>query len=403
VIFSYPDQNNNTDDFDVDNILSIAFDEIVGENSIDESSVYITSGPNDVITKSIIFDSDNDHSIISIQPEIPFEPLKNYTVHYENTITDTLGNPLDSTIQIDFQTEPYIYQEIIIIDNFTVDGYWWDPGGSGSTNGVNDAASYFVSSVTDVQLPAANTPMERRSAKMHYVWDAAFLDPPGSDYLLRDYLALDAPPKSIRFDTTYTLQCYVFGDGSMNKFRYSLSEIGGTGYALEVSKWVDIDWLGWKLVKWRLSDPNSVGSWLGNEILDGSLYYIDSFQLTHDSGKAISGTLYFKDLRIVKKEYNTVGEIDSEIASPIAFHLSQNYPNPFNPKTTIEFSLPNGGFTRLTVYDLLGRKVLTLMSEDLNQGRHSITFDASDLASGLYIYELNSNNVSLRKKMMLIK
>jgi uncharacterized lipoprotein YddW (UPF0748 family) len=403
IIFSHPGQYDITDNFDVDDILSLAFDEILDENTVDENSVHIISGSNTIISNSIIFNSDKNQSIISIQPEIPFDPLENYTVYYENTITDTLGNPMDSTIQIDFQTEPYIYQETIILDNFTMSGYWWNPGGSGSTNGVNDAESYFESSVTDVWIPSAGSPFQKRSGKLYYVWDASFLDPPGSDYLLRDYLAPGTPPKNIQFDTTYTLQCYVFGDGSGNKFRFSLSEVNGLGYPLEVSKWLDIDWYGWKLIEWDLSDPNGVGSWLGNEILDGSSYYMDSFQLTHEAGNAISGTLYFKDLRVIKKEYNTVGSIDGDEILPTAYYLSQNYPNPFNAQTKIDFSLAKSGLTRLTVYDLLGRKLVTLVDDNLNRGQHSISFDASNLASGLYIYVLHSNNVSLRKKMMLVK
>jgi uncharacterized lipoprotein YddW (UPF0748 family) len=403
VIFSHPNQYDITDDFDVDDILSLAFDEIIDENTVDENSVYVTFGLNTVNTNSIIFNSENNHSIISIQPEIPFDPVKNYTVYYENTITDTLGNPMDSTIQIEFQTEPYIYQETIILDNFTMSGYWWNPGGSGSTNGVNDAESYFESSNSEVYLPASSTPFQKRSGKLYYVWDAAFLDPPESDYLLREFLDYGAPPKSIQFDTTYTLQCYVFGDGSGNKFRFSLSEVNGSGYPLEVSKWVDIDWYGWKLIEWDLSDPNSVGSWLGNEILDGSSYNMDSFQLTHEEGNAISGTLYFKDLRVIKKEYNTVGAVDEDRTLPTAYHLSQNYPNPFNAQTKINFSLAKSGLTHLIVYDLLGRKIITLVDEHLNRGKYSISFDASNLASGLYIYELRSNNISLRQKMMLVK
>jgi hypothetical protein len=85
------------------------------------------------------------------------------------------------------------------------------------------------------------------------------------------------------------------------------------------------------------------------------------------------------------------------------FRLFQNYPNPFNPSTEIKFALKTSGFTTLKVYDILGKEVATLVSENLNSGVYAFTFDASKLASGTYIYEVVSNNVRLTNKMLLMK
>ena len=85
------------------------------------------------------------------------------------------------------------------------------------------------------------------------------------------------------------------------------------------------------------------------------------------------------------------------------FKLFQNYPNPFNPSTEIRFSLKSSGFTTLKVYDILGKEVATLVSENLNSGMYAYSFDASKLASGTYIYEVVSNNVRLTNKMLLMK
>jgi hypothetical protein len=85
------------------------------------------------------------------------------------------------------------------------------------------------------------------------------------------------------------------------------------------------------------------------------------------------------------------------------FQLSQNYPNPFNPSTNIAFSLYESGFTTLEVYNLQGQKVATLVKHPLNAGSHSVTFDASALASGIYIYRLTIGSNVLTKKMLLIK
>ncbi len=88
---------------------------------------------------------------------------------------------------------------------------------------------------------------------------------------------------------------------------------------------------------------------------------------------------------------------------PKRFLLAQNYPNPFNPDTRIRFELPEEAHVRLTVYDILGRPVRTLVSEERQPGVHSVIFDASGLASGTYIYEITAGSFVDRKKMMLLK
>lgn len=88
---------------------------------------------------------------------------------------------------------------------------------------------------------------------------------------------------------------------------------------------------------------------------------------------------------------------------PTEFSLSQNYPNPFNPATTIEFSLTQGGFTTLKVYDVIGNEVATLVNEELTSGNFKTQFDASQLSSGIYFYTLRVNNSVLTNKMLLLK
>ncbi len=88
---------------------------------------------------------------------------------------------------------------------------------------------------------------------------------------------------------------------------------------------------------------------------------------------------------------------------PTHFALYQNYPNPFNPATTISYSLDKPGYVSLNVYDILGRRVATLIDSRQSVGEHSVRFDASRLASGLYIYRLEANGNAISRKMMLIK
>ncbi len=90
-------------------------------------------------------------------------------------------------------------------------------------------------------------------------------------------------------------------------------------------------------------------------------------------------------------------------ATPSRFTLRQNYPNPFNPSTKIVFALQSGGQTTLTVYNVLGQRVATLLDQDLAVGTYEVDFDASKLSSGIYYYKLESGDVSQIKKMMLVK
>jgi hypothetical protein len=90
-------------------------------------------------------------------------------------------------------------------------------------------------------------------------------------------------------------------------------------------------------------------------------------------------------------------------AKPSSFTLNQNYPNPFNPSTTIRFEVPKNSRIKLTIYNMLGEAVKVLSDAIFEEGVYEKTFDARDLASGVYIYELKTNDVLLRQKMVLQK
>jgi photosystem II stability/assembly factor-like uncharacterized protein len=96
-----------------------------------------------------------------------------------------------------------------------------------------------------------------------------------------------------------------------------------------------------------------------------------------------------------------VEKIDAAV--PMVYALEQNYPNPFNPSTTIKYSLPNAGKVMLTVFNVLGQEVMTLVNTTQNAGTYTATFDASRLASGMYLYRIEAGSFNAVKKMMLLK
>jgi hypothetical protein len=100
-------------------------------------------------------------------------------------------------------------------------------------------------------------------------------------------------------------------------------------------------------------------------------------------------------------EYSKTIEVD--VNGVKEYKLTQNYPNPFNPATTIQYILPQAGMVKLTLYNILGQEIRTLVNEMKEAGTHTINIDASDLNSGMYIYKIESGSFVQKRKMMLVK
>lgn len=109
------------------------------------------------------------------------------------------------------------------------------------------------------------------------------------------------------------------------------------------------------------------------------------------------------DLYIIKTGSLAVSVDETDHALPSSFELHQNFPNPFNPATVIRFELPERVPVVLTVYDVLGRAVRTLANTTLNAGRYQLTFDASGLSSGVYLYRLQAGSTVVNRRMTLLK
>ena len=88
---------------------------------------------------------------------------------------------------------------------------------------------------------------------------------------------------------------------------------------------------------------------------------------------------------------------------PIVFTLAQNYPNPFNPSTTIRYALPERSHVTLTVFNTLGQQVVTLVGGEVEAGYHEVTFDASEFASGVYLYRLTTGDYVQTRKVVVLR
>ncbi len=121
------------------------------------------------------------------------------------------------------------------------------------------------------------------------------------------------------------------------------------------------------------------------------------YSLAHDGG--LLGDRRWADLSVVG-----IADDNQTSSIPKGFALEQNYPNPFNPSTTIQYSIPKQGNVTLQIYNVLGALVETLFDEERPAGQYSITWDASNVASGIYFYRLNlEDGHGITRKMMLLK
>jgi hypothetical protein len=124
-------------------------------------------------------------------------------------------------------------------------------------------------------------------------------------------------------------------------------------------------------------------------------------QLRLDPVNGVStGSIELKEVKFL----TTMTSVKNDNAAvPVKFELSQNYPNPFNPTTQIKYSIPKDGMVTLKIYNLLGQEVARLVNQQQKSGYYNITFNASKLASGVYMYKIQAGDYNLTKKMMLLK
>lgn len=338
-------------------------------------------------------------SLLSFFPGEVLDLETTYQVRLLPGLQDSFGNTLEIEKGFRFTTDELTFV-VRSIDAFEsgVTSNWWAPQQSGTTSGIiTEQTNRFASTaVANLAL------LGNRSMQLDYGWD-----PDAGSWLIREFLG-GGPPRSVTFDDSYILQMYIFGDGSGNQIRIALDDRVPTASASnhEVSIWYTVDWVGWRPVTWDLGrDP--VGTWLGDGQLNGTLR-IDSIQLTHIPGQAEQGTLYFDDLRLLKANPTSVSTPTGEVV-PQAFALLQNYPNPFNPETTIVYRVARQAQqVRLVIYDILGRQVSVLVNEIKQPGEFTARWDGTDrfgkpVASGTYIYRLESVEFVASRKMLLLR
>ena len=152
-------------------------------------------------------------------------------------------------------------------------------------------------------------------------------------------------------------------------------------------------------------DDNVATNWIAGFRIqkdnDGGFVYIAGRPYRYDNTSSFQNYDYIIDNWLNFIPVSVEDESESGLVK--SYQLNQNYPNPFNPSTIISYSIPNPGFVTLKVYDMLGREVQTLVNKFQSAKTYSISFDASDLSSGVYLYKLQAGDFLESRKMILIK
>lgn len=212
------------------------------------------------------------------------------------------------------------------------------------------------------------------------------------------YLETDIPvfgvPDSINFDART--------DGKKHLIDLAIEDNNGESFTIRVKKWAEST--DFDIYPSLLSDLSPVDPF-------STFYYpitIKSigFKLASDqqTGERYTGSIFIDNLEVVYPNQTAVSnERTGDIEIPTDVSLKQNYPNPFNPNTKISFTLPSANQVDLEVFDILGRRVASLVDERLGAGSHTINFDASSLSSGIYLYRLTAGEATISRKMTLIK
>jgi len=160
-----------------------------------------------------------------------------------------------------------------------------------------------------------------------------------------------------------------------------------------------------KNIFWQVSGEVNIGT---NAHFEGIILSMTAINLNTGAslnGRVLAQSAITLDQSTITQPTNTQAtSIDgTNNALPVEFNLSQNYPNPFNPSTVISYKIPVNTNIRLEVFNMLGQSVALLVNEQKVAGSHTVSFDATALSSGVYIYRIYSSGFSQSRKMLLIK
>lgn len=198
----------------------------------------------------------------------------------------------------------------------------------------------------------------------------------------------------ITYDPELTYTALVHSTDAGENWDFRLLELFGTAYSLSFRTsaewWSPMGYEGFIFTK------DSGESWQAVTLID-SLPVYDICFIDSTTGFAAGG-----NGAIYKYVYDPLS-VKDESEQYLSYYLTQNYPNPFNPATRLKYSIPQDGFVNLSVFNLLGEKIVTLVNRNQKAGIYEVNFDAGGYASGIYFYSIQAGSFKSVRKMLLMK
>ncbi len=359
-------------------LIRLVYDEEIVATSIASDAVTLK-----LISDGTLVDGQIHHmvvdrkSVIHFFPLVDLNPETTYEVEIAEGLADIYGNATES-FSFSFVLDDVESYDITVIDAF--DGTiseWWSPQASGSTTGIvtEETGRVFDGTVANLSVGSSG------SLRLNYGWDINAPAP---------YIRLYLPPTALQntnvFNKEDFLQVFVFGDGSNTEFRFMIRD-GNSTY--EASSWYAVDWIGWKLVSWDLTnDP--VFAWVnGNGVLDGVNFKMDGIHFRYVEGGAQKGALYLDQLRFLSKGASTL------IPTPLSKGSVSVSPNP----VTHAFRIHSDELIHdVKIYSLTGQLMKVEMA-----GEREKTVNVNGFPAGVYIVRVVTDGGLSHIKIQVVK
>jgi len=388
IIIDFHPVKNDTGIF-VNDIIRAEFNKRLDPASISGSQILLMGDNFRRISVSADYSEWENRGLVSIIPKDAMKPDMNYKLTIANAITDFQGNQMANHFQWNFNTQK---QELVV---FSIEDFE-----TASPSGLTPLKWFLLTQSGSDSLTWSSERFAHgnQSMMINYHFET------GSDSLS---VIVDHASDTTWLKPGGIVSVNILGDNSGNYFKFIFEDEDG----FEASEPIMVDWSGWKNVRFDLAH-DSVMPWsttkAGNGSLDSSIHISGLCLIEYDTS---FGEIYFDDIEqlfVPSPSSVRSGDLTSNQSSQ--FRLFPNYPNPFNPHTTIAYDVPAGhvGHVQIKVFDIMGKEIKTLTNKAHHAGHYEIVWDGkdqrgTDVASGIYFYQLKTRDFQSTNKMLLIR
>jgi hypothetical protein len=318
---------------------------------------------------NMVVETVDGNGYLSFEPRDPLQNNHTYRLYLYGDITDENGYPLQDTLVVAFHTDPERHVQGSVLDDFVSLDSW-------KVMNTDEGSANIDTLLTRLLRTTAKKVVGTNSARLEY----RFLEDEGVAMVcnLSDIV--------VHCDETENFGLWVFGDLSGNLLEFHFRGNGDEEIAVVIDT---LDYTGWKLMRLNMDEYSDEGE-----------FTFLGIALRKQTYGAAESQVFIDRL---EKDIVTPVYDDPDAIAGKQFRLHQNYPNPFNPSTRIRYDIPAASRVRLTVYNLIGQLVATLVNEEQHSGYYEVTFDATNLPSGLYMYRLQAGDFIETKRLLYLK